>query len=56
MSTFLVPDPKTGLTYKEGPPADCPHPNDLRAPISGDGWMCELCQQLVDAPSAEPAS
>lgn len=51
-ATFLATDPATGSpTYVEGPPADCVHPADDRAPISGDGWVCGRCMQLVEGPS-----
>lgn len=52
MATFLARGKNPGsLTYVAGPPhPTCAHPEDDRAPISGDGYVCGHCNQLVEAP------
>lgn len=32
-------------------PTMCDHPYDERAPLSGDEWICVLCQEYVPAPA-----
>jgi hypothetical protein len=38
------------LRCRSADPTKCHHPDDDRAPLSGDGWMCMHCGDLVPAP------
>lgn len=44
------PDALAGFRSRRADPAECPHPEGDREPISGDGWLCGDCGELVPGP------
>lgn len=49
-ATDNVRDAKADYALCPSHSRDCAHPDDDRAPLSGDDWICTLCQTYVDQP------
>lgn len=48
------PDELSRFRARSIDPLECLHPEDDRAPISGDAWLCGLCGTFVEAPGTLP--
>jgi hypothetical protein len=55
MPVFLTRDSAGKFSYEEREAtAECAHPDEYKAPLSGDAYACGLCDELVDPPPRAP--